>query len=141
MKPPPTGFAVAAGVGIAALALVSTAAGRERYVGRLLGFPVPASVREVRYRASDWLGLNPEPAYYLRFRADADDVRLLLQRGGFGPGEPSTLWLVSLSWWVPKGGGTGLMHYERAAKPRGCVVEHLWWDEGTGEVFYLRSCP
>ena len=91
---------VAALVVVLAVAGVAAVRGRqpEMAVVRMLGRPAPASLRNVRFHSDELLGLNPEPSYWLRFEASAEDVAVWVQRAKatFPPIEgPSPINLVS----------------------------------------------
>ena len=139
-------------LGLAAVVwfFATRSAAARRLVGKHFGWPVPASVRDVRYRNTEWFGFVPEPAYYLRFSASSDDVQILLQRlslgraqappgPGFGPSTspPPT---GTPPWWRLDRASTNVELYARD-KGKPCVIEWLWWDRSTHTVFYHVSCP
>lgn len=144
MRPQPLAKVVIVGViGAGLVAAWLFRAPGPRLISRVIGVPAPASARDIRYRSDEWLGLGPEPVYYLRFRADPEEVRAMLEAGGFRQADAeSGFWpAAEISWWVPESVGTNLVRFSRASNPGGCVIEMLCWDSSTGDVFYHRSCP
>ncbi|HRI16733.1 MAG TPA: hypothetical protein PLX89_27390, partial [Verrucomicrobiota bacterium] len=109
-------------------------------VANMLGEPVPEGIRDVHFSTDG--PLAPEPKFFLRFRADREEVLLLIARGGFveSDREFTAFFREGPPWWRSEE-GTRLVHYRRDQHPSNCVVEGLWWDAFRGDVFYFRSCP
>jgi hypothetical protein len=85
---------------------------------KLVLSPVPASVRVNFYQSGDWLGLNPEPVYYLAFTASTDDMAQVIAEGNFNE--------VATNAYVPTAGPLGWRAFE---------------DCGMGRRLFTRNHP
>jgi hypothetical protein len=113
---------------------------QEGAVVRMFGEPAPVGLRAVQFETDELFGITPEPSYWLRFEAPAEEVAALLKRGGFLVDPGGGTWSPRPGWPLPKNPAR-LVVYRREAKPANCVVESLWWDSVGGEVLYHRACP
>jgi hypothetical protein len=100
---------------------------------RHMGFPPPASVSGIYYRADEgWL----DSAYHLRFTCqDRDLVTQVVARLQLQETNKATMGLLSKSpdWWDEKARRKGLRAF---AREPGGYYWYLWYDPVTGTVWY-----
>lgn len=127
--------------------LLVTLRADQRALARHFGLPIPHRISQVRYQSQDWFGLNPEPSYRLRFRANSNDVSILFARLELQPADPGSPEgtfrpgrVTGPQWWRFDAEGAGVQVFARE-KGKPCVIEWFWWDRSNDTVYYYRSCP
>ncbi len=113
--------------------------------GSFVCYPVPDSVRSIRYQDNGKLGLWLEPVVWMRFSAGKEDMKTIVrQRGGKLRLEENGVWRgrgMAPGWWNSFPLGEGERLYRLHGGPKSIVgkgaIEYLRIDATGTKAFYL----